>query len=90
MPLVYRDCFFDKEVFYIKNVGIHSKDHILSLVESEKKALCPIDTKCWILSDGITSLPYGHWHIQAFKNFVSNGISSELAEQRALNIKLSK
>ncbi|CAG8825522.1 6099_t:CDS:2, partial [Cetraspora pellucida] len=69
--LVYRDCLFNKEVFYAKNVGIRSKDHILSLIESEKKALCPIDTK-----------PY--------KNFVSNGISSELAEQRALSVKLSK
>ena len=90
MTLVYRDYLFSKEVFYAKNVGIQSKDHILSLVESEKKALCPIDTKHWILSDRITSLPYGHWRIQAFKNFVSNGISPELAEQRALSVKLSK
>ena len=61
MTLVYRDCLFGKEVFYAKNVGIRSKDHILSLVESEKKALYLIDTKCWILSDGITTLPYIHW-----------------------------
>ena len=46
MTLVYQDCLFGKEVFYAKNVGIRSKDHILSLVESEKKALCSIDTKC--------------------------------------------
>ena len=58
MTLVYWDCLFDKEVFYAKNVGIRSRDHILSLVESEKKALCPIDTKRWILSDGITFLSY--------------------------------
>src|ERR1700752_441941 len=32
MTLVYRDYLFDKEVFYAKNVGICSKDHILSLV----------------------------------------------------------
>ncbi|CAG8808468.1 14619_t:CDS:2, partial [Cetraspora pellucida] len=55
-----------------------------------EKALCPIDTKRWILSDKITSLPYWHWCIQAYKNFVSNEISSELAEQRALSVKLSK
>jgi hypothetical protein len=36
------------------------------------------------------SLPYGHWCIQAYKNFVSNGISPELAEERALRVKLSK
>ncbi|CAG8502763.1 22496_t:CDS:2 [Cetraspora pellucida] len=85
-----KDCLFGNEVFHAKNIGIRSKDHILSLVESEKKALCPIDTKHWILSDKITSLPYGHWCIQAYKNFVSNGISSELAEQKALSVKLSK
>ncbi|RIB04682.1 hypothetical protein C2G38_2221691 [Gigaspora rosea] len=56
----------------------------------EKKALCPIDTKRWILSNRITSLPYGLWRIQAYKNFISNEISSELAEERALSIKLSK
>ncbi|CAG8781219.1 2226_t:CDS:1, partial [Rhizophagus irregularis] len=38
MTLVYRDCLFGKEVFYAKNDGIRSKDHVLSLVESEKKA----------------------------------------------------
>jgi hypothetical protein len=90
MTLVYRDCLFGNEVFHAKNVGIRSKDHILSLVESEKKALCPINTKRWILSDKITSLPYGHWRIQAYKNFISNGISPELAEERALRVKLSK
>ncbi|CAG8813452.1 24553_t:CDS:2, partial [Cetraspora pellucida] len=61
MTLVYRDCLFGNEVFHAKNV--------------EKKALCPIDTKNWILFDKITSLPYWHWRIQAYKNFVSNGIS---------------
>ncbi|CAG8817735.1 19171_t:CDS:2, partial [Cetraspora pellucida] len=86
ITLVFRDCLFDKEVFYAKNVGIHSKNHILSLIESEKKALCPIDTKHWILFDKITSFLYDHWHIQAYKNFISNGISQELAEQRASSL----
>src|SRR5215216_3883257 len=42
MTQVYRDCLFGKEVFYAKNVGIRSKDHVLSLVESKKKALSPL------------------------------------------------
>ncbi|GBB89787.1 hypothetical protein RclHR1_01660006 [Rhizophagus clarus] len=83
MTLVYRDCLFGKEVFYAKNVGIRSKDHILSLVESEKKALCPIDTKRWILSDGITTLPYFHWRIMFYKNMVKADIPHEQAEKRA-------
>ena len=88
MTLVYRDCLFGKEVFHVKNVGIRSKNHILSLVESEKKALCPIYTKRWILSDGIITLPYRHWRIQAYKNMVKAGISEELAKKRAINAKL--
>src|SRR5215216_1077862 len=52
MTQVYRDCLFGKEVFYAKNVGIRSKDHVLSLVESEKKAFGPLNTKRWYLSDG--------------------------------------
>ena len=88
MTLVYRDCLFGKEVFHAKNIGIRSKDHVLSLVESEKKALCPIDTKRWILSDGITTLPYGHWRIMIYKNMVKDNIPHEEAEKRAIRAKL--
>ena len=52
------------------------------------KALCPIDTKRWILSDGITTLPYFHWRIQAYKNIVKAGISEKQAEKRAITAKL--
>ena len=31
-------------LWHLKN----SKNHVISLVESEKKALCPLDTKRWI------------------------------------------
>jgi hypothetical protein len=88
MTLVYLDCLFRKEVFYAKNVGIRSKDHILSVVESEKKALCPIDTNRWILSDGIITLPYEHWRIMIYKNMVKAGIPHEVAEKRAIRTKL--
>ena len=88
ITLVYQDCLFGKEVFYAKNVGIQSKDHILSLVESEKKALCPIDTKHWILSDEITTLPYRHWRNMIYKNMVKDRIPHEVAEKRAIRAKL--
>src|SRR5215469_984911 len=87
MTLVYRDCLFGKEVFHAKNVDIRSKDHILSLVESEKKALCPIDTKRWILSDGITTLPYGYWRNMIYKNMVKDNILHEEAEKKAVRTK---
>ena len=70
-------------------MGIRSKDYILSLVESEKKALCPIATKRWILlSDGITTLPYGNWRNMIYKNMVKDDISHEEAEKRAVRAKL--
>src|SRR5205814_6773738 len=88
MTQVYWDCLFGNKVFYAKNVGIRSKDHILSLVESEKKALCPIDTKRWILSDGITTLPYRHWRNMIYENMVKDDIPHEEAEKRAMKAKL--
>ncbi|CAJ0762000.1 13128_t:CDS:2, partial [Entrophospora sp. SA101] len=84
MTLVYRDCLFGNEVFYAMNIGFRSKDHILSMVESEKKALCPLNSKNWVLSDGITPWAYGHWRIDAYKSMVKAGISPEMAEKRAI------
>jgi len=46
MTQLYCDCLFGKEVFTAKNVGFRTKDHVISLVESEKRALCPLDDKC--------------------------------------------
>src|SRR5277367_1356261 len=77
MTQVYQDCLVDNKVFYAKNIGFRSKNHILSLVESEKKALCPLNSKNWVLSNGITVLAYGHWRIYAYKRMVSSGMSSE-------------
>ena len=81
---VYRDCLFGNEVFYAKNIGFRTHDHIISLVESEKKALCPIDTKRWTLSDGISSLAYDHWKIRLYNKMVASGIPEEEAEKRCL------
>ncbi|GBC01915.1 hypothetical protein RclHR1_43890001 [Rhizophagus clarus] len=66
----------------------YPENHVRSLVESEKKALCPIDTKHWILLDGITTLPYGHWCIMIYKNMVKADIPHEQAEKRAMKFKL--
>jgi hypothetical protein len=58
------------------------------LVESKKKAICPLNSKNWVLSDGITALAYGHWRIYAYKHMVLSGISPELAEKRVMMVKL--
>jgi hypothetical protein len=84
MTLIYRDCLFNDEVFRVKNIGFRSKNHVLSLVESEKKALCPLNSKNWVLSDKITPWAYDHWRTDAYKSIVKSGMSPELAEKRAI------
>jgi hypothetical protein len=85
MTLIYRDCLFNDEVFHAKNIGFRSKNHILSLVESEKKAICPLNSKNWVLSDKISPWAYGHWKINAYKSMIKAGMSPELAEKRAIS-----
>ncbi|CAJ0841305.1 19684_t:CDS:2 [Entrophospora sp. SA101] len=88
MSQVYHSCIFDNKVYYAKNIGIRSKDHILSVVESEKKAVAPVNDKFWIFKDGVSYLPYFHWRIDAMKKFVANGMSEEEAEKRAMKLTL--
>ena len=42
---------------------IRSVKHQISSVEVTKVGLCCYDNKRWLLPDGITSLPYGHYRI---------------------------
>jgi hypothetical protein len=43
---------------------IRSKRHTLQTVRMIKRALCSMDDKRFILSDGIRSVPYGHYRIR--------------------------
>jgi hypothetical protein len=40
------------------------ENHKIYLTRSRKKVLCPLDTKKWILDDGINSYAYGHYKIK--------------------------
>jgi len=86
MTQVYRECLFNNKVYYAKNIGIRSKDHILSVVESEKKAVTPINDKFWVLLNGISYLPYRHWRTDEMKKFVAMGVSKEEAEKKAMQL----
>eukprot|EP01052_Picozoa_sp_SAG31_P049161 SAG31_NODE_10634_length_1114_cov_2.899507_1_plen_154_part_00 len=44
---------------------IRSVKHQISSVEVTKVGLCCYDNKRWLLQDGITSLPYGHYRIDS-------------------------
>src|SRR6185312_4051451 len=68
--------------------GLRSYDHQIYLERVNKIGLNPYDNKRWILLNGIRTLPYGHWRINAYKSMIKAGMSPELAEKRAMSVKL--
>ena len=55
----YCQCLFDQQVFIRTMPGLRSHQHDI-YGETRKVALSPLDTKRYILEDGITTLAYGH------------------------------
>ena len=45
ITLLYKDCLFGGEEYYAMNVGFRTKNYVISLVESVKKATSPFDDK---------------------------------------------
>ena len=56
----YRSCLFEKEVFHRDMPGLRSYDHVIKGETVHKVALAPLDTKRYILPDGISTLAFGH------------------------------
>ena len=56
----YRDCLFDQQVYTRTMPGLRSHQHEIYGETVRKVALSPLDTKRYILEDGITTLAYGH------------------------------
>ena len=46
---------------YRNNVGFRSEKHIITTAVINKKALSALDTKRWVLDDGLSSYAYGHY-----------------------------
>ena len=61
----YRTCLFEKEVFHRDMPGLRSYNHVIKGETVRKVALAPLDTKRYILEDGITTLAFGHKDIPA-------------------------
>ena len=51
----YRTCLFEKEVFHRDMPGLRSYNHVIKGETVHKVALAPLDTKRYILEDGITT-----------------------------------
>ena len=46
---------------YRDNVGFRSQKHVITTAVINKKALSTLDTKRWVLEDGLSSYAYGHY-----------------------------
>ncbi|CAB4002301.1 Hypothetical predicted protein, partial [Paramuricea clavata] len=58
-----KDCIFNGSTKRITCHTIRSVNHNLRTISQDKLALSNYDTKRYVLDDGITSLPYGHYKI---------------------------
>ena len=59
----YKTCLFEQKEMYKSMNQIRSKHHELYTVELYKKVLSHSDDKRYLLEDGVTSLPWGHYKI---------------------------
>lgn len=59
----YLHCLQNQQRLTHKMTRIGSVGHKIFTIEQQKTSLSPYDDKRWITSDGITSLPYGHKHL---------------------------
>ena len=55
----YYDTLFNRKILRHKMTGIKSTKHKLYTYKSNKSSTSCFDDKCYILSDGINTLPYG-------------------------------
>ena len=56
----YRSCLFEKKVYSHGMPGLRSRAHTIYGETVHKVALAPLDTKRYMLDDGISTLAYGH------------------------------
>ena len=56
----YKTCLFEKEVFSRDMPGLRSYNHVIKGETVHKVALAPLDTKRYILPDGVSTLAFGH------------------------------
>ena len=56
----YRSCLLDKKVYSHDMPGLRSYNHVIKGETVHKVALAPLDTKRYILDDGISTVAFGH------------------------------
>ena len=61
----FKNCVYGEEQPNVSSYRLGSKHHVLSLINQEKKSINNYDDKRYILHDGITTLPFGHYSLTA-------------------------
>ena len=59
----YVDCLFVERKFMYTMQSIQSFKHQLYTIKQNKVSLNPFDDKQYLLDDGVSSLPYGHFSL---------------------------
>ena len=59
----YVDCLFEERKFMHTMQTIRSFKHQLYTIKQNKVSLSPYDDKRYLLDDGVSSLPYGHFSL---------------------------
>jgi hypothetical protein len=85
---MYENCLKSRKECMVTMHRLGSKDHIIRLLRSSKIGISPLDTKRWILSDGITTLAFSNWRIIVYKKMIGKGMSHEEAEKRMMKLEL--
>ena len=57
----YFECLFEQREHYADTASLRSFKHKIKTLSARKQALVPFDDKRYLLSDGINSIPYGHY-----------------------------
>ena len=59
----YKNCLFENNNIYRAAKSIRSYNHRIYTINQNKKALSSFDDKRYILDDGVSTLPHGHYKI---------------------------
>ena len=75
---MYLECLTERKTFSNTMHAIRSDHHHLGLYQQTKKSLSPLDTKRYILEDGIRTLPFGHYGCGADGTTCNSSLTNDL------------
>ena len=65
----YVDCLFEERKFMHTMQTIRSFKHQFCAIKQNKVSLSPYDDKQYLVTDGVSSLPYGHFSSLPYGHF---------------------